>query len=99
MFGTMIDNCLLDRCRIRRRTRHRLEDRGKVDLLAHLIDLLLDDRILSLHDVLDDLGLLHLHGVYDLLDMLVRNLFTGSLLGRALRQSSHPVCSQPAARD
>ena len=38
------------------RTRHRLEDRWKVDLLAHLIDLLLDDRILSLHDVIDDLG-------------------------------------------
>ena len=30
-------------------------------LLAHLIDLLLNDRILSLHGVLDDLGLLHLH--------------------------------------
>ena len=30
-------------------------------LLAHLVDLLLDDRILSLQGVLDDLGLLHLH--------------------------------------
>ena len=30
-------------------------------LLAHLIDLLMDDRVLSLHGVLDDLRLLHLH--------------------------------------
>ena len=59
-------------------------------LLAHLIDLLLDDRILSLR-LLDDLGLLHLHSVYDLLDVLVHNLFTSLLLDRALRQTSHPV--------
>ena len=57
-------------------------------MFDHLIDLLLDDRILSLHGVLDDLGLLHLHLVYDLLDMLVRNLFTSSIL--------HPVRSQLA---
>ena len=36
--------------------RHRLEDFLELDLLAHPIDLLLDDRILSLHGVLDDLG-------------------------------------------
>ena len=49
----------------------------------------MDDRILSLHGVLDDLGLLHLHRVYD--------LFTGSLMGLALKQSSPPVPSQLAA--
>ena len=30
-------------------------------MLAHMDDLLLDDRILSLYGVLDDLGLFHLH--------------------------------------
>ena len=45
----------------RLRAGHRLEDLGEIDLLAHLIDLLLDDRILSLHGVLDDLGNRPLH--------------------------------------
>ena len=60
-------------------------------MLTHVIDFLMDDPILSLHGLLDDLGLLHLHQVYD--------LFSGSLLGLALRQSSHPVRSQLAVED
>ena len=60
-------------------------------LLTHLIDLLMDGRILSLYSLLDDLGLLHLHRVYDLLDALVHNLFTSSLLVRVVRQPVHPV--------
>ena len=60
-------------------------------MLAHLVDLLVDDRILSLRGVLDDLGPLHFHCVYDLLDMLVRDMFTSSLLDRVLRQPLHPV--------
>ena len=39
-------------------------------VLTHMIDLLMNERILSLHDHLDDLWLLHLHWVCD--------LFTGS---------------------
>ena len=65
-------------------------------MLAHLIDLLLDDRFLSLHGVHDDLRLLHLHRVYDLLDALDHNLFTSLLLDRVLRQSLHAVLSQLA---
>ena len=57
-------------------------------LLTHVIAFLMDDRILlPLHGLLDDLGLLHLHSVYDLLDVLVHNLFTSSLLDRVVRQS------------
>ena len=61
---------------------------GLLDLLVHLIDLLLDDRILSLHGVLDDLGLFHLHCVDVVQVMLVmhsHNSFNGSLLDPALR--------------
>ena len=65
-------------------------------MLGHLIDLLLDDRFLSLHGVHDDLRLRHLHKVYDLLDVLEHNLFTGSLLDRVLRQSLHAVLWQLA---
>ena len=60
-------------------------------LLTHVIDLLMDDRILSVHGLLNDLTLHHLHCVY--------KMFTSSLLGLALRQSSHPVRSQLAAGD
>ena len=52
---------------------------------SHLIDLLLNDRILSLHGVLDDLGLFHLHCVKVVLGLHVHNLFNGSLLDLVLR--------------
>ena len=42
---------------------------------SHLIDLHLDDRILTLHGVLDDLGLFHLHCVRVVLGVYVHNLF------------------------
>ena len=51
---------------------------------AHLIDLLPDDRILSLHGVLDDLGLFHLHCVKVVLGVYVHDLFNGSLLDLVL---------------
>ena len=52
---------------------------------SQLIDLLLDDRILSLYGVLDDLGLFHLHYVGVVLGVHVHNLFNGSLLDPVLR--------------
>ena len=42
---------------------------------SHLVDLHLDDRILSLHGVLGDLGLFHLHCVRVVLGVYVHNLF------------------------
>ena len=57
-------------------------------MLDHLIDLLLDDRFLSLHGLLDDLGLLHLPCIDDVLDMRVHNLFNGSLPDPASSQSA-----------
>ena len=56
-----------------------------IGFASHLIDLLLDDRILSLHGVLDDLGLFHLHCVDVVLGVHVRNLLNGSLLDPVLR--------------
>ena len=56
------------------------------DMLGHTNDLLLKDRILSLHGVLDDLGLFHLHCVDDVLDMHVHKLFNGLLLDPVLRR-------------
>ena len=52
---------------------------------SHMIDLLLDDRILSLHGVLDDLGLFHLHCVKVVLGVYDNNLFSCSLLDLVLR--------------
>ena len=54
---------------------------------SHLIDLLLDDRILSLHGVLDHLGLFHLHCVDVVLGVHVHNLFSGSLRDPVLRHT------------
>ena len=55
------------------------------DMLDHMNDLLLEDRIHSLHGVLDDLGLFYLHCVDDVLDMRVHKLFNGLLLDPVLR--------------
>ena len=80
--STCLANRLIFACLIvvgsRLRTRHRLEDLGELDLLAHLIDLLLDDRILSLRGVLDDLGTSPLHCVIFLmmLDCFTSTEFT-----------------------
>ena len=58
-------------------------------IASYLIDLLLDDRIVSLHGGLDDLGLFHLHCVNVVLGVYVHNLFNGSLLDLVLRC---PIC-------
>ena len=52
---------------------------------SHLIDLLLDDRNLSLRGVIDNLGMFHLHCVDVVLGVHVHNLFHGSLLDPVLR--------------
>ena len=52
---------------------------------SHLIDLLLDDRILIFHCVLDDLGMFHHHCV-DV--VLVMHAHDGSQLDPALRYTS-----------
>ena len=78
----------------------------ELDLLAYLIDLLLDDRILSLRGVRDDLGNSPPHcviflimldcctsSVYDLLDMLVRNMFTaGTCLETTVASCAFATC-------
>ena len=48
------------------------------DLLGHLA------RMFSLHRNLEDFGMLHFHWVHGWMDMCVRILFTGSLLGSCL---------------
>ena len=58
----------------------------------HLIDLLQDDRVLSLYNVLDNLKLFHLHCVDIVLVMLVMhplNLFNGLLLDLLMICSCH----------
>ena len=58
---------------------------GFFGFASHMIDLLLDDRILSLHGVLVNLGLFHLHCVKVVLGVYVHNLFSCSLLDLVLR--------------